>query len=166
MNKVLIIGSCGAGKSIATKNLAKIVNLPIIHLDLHYWKPNWVKSEKNEWFNKVKELCAQPQWIMDGNYGSTMDYRLEQADTVIFLLYPRFLCLTGIFKRLLVSPRVDKIPGCREKIDWEFIRYVWTYNKIQAPKIIKKAEKLKDKQIFILQNRKQLENLFSDIKTQ
>jgi len=160
MKKVLIIGSCGAGKSTAAKSLAEIIHVPVIHLDAHYWKPGWVESEKDEWLKKVKELCARPQWIMDGNYSSTMDYRFEHADTVIFLLYPRLTCLKGIFKRLFTSQRVDDILGCKERIDWQFFHYVWTYNKIRAPEVLKKMDKLRNKKMHIVHGRSQLKNFF------
>lgn len=164
MKKVLIIGSCGAGKSTAAETLSKIIQLPVIHLDAHYWKPGWVNSEKNEWLEKVRKLCAAPEWIMDGNYTSTMDYRMEQADTIIFLYYPRWTCLKGIFKRLIESCRPDHIEGCEEKIDWEFFCYVWTFNKSRAPEILKKLGGLKNKKVYVVHNRVELKELFSKIK--
>ena len=92
MRRVLVIGSCGAGKSTFSRRLHKLTGLPLLHLDRHYWKPGWVESEVDEWKAKVEELIAGDEWIIDGNYGGTMEMRMRRADTVIWLDLPRYLC--------------------------------------------------------------------------
>jgi len=164
MEKVLVLGSSGAGKSTAAKELGEITGLPVVHLDSIYWQPNWVRTEKEAWQNKVKEICTMPKWIIDGNFESTLDYRLNQADTIIVLYYPRTTCLLGIFKRRMTHVRPDHLNSCKEKIDWEFFRYVWTFNRIMIPKILGKLKKLDNKKIFIIKNKKQLKKFFNDIK--
>lgn len=164
MQKILVIGSCGAGKSTASQKISEITGVPIIHLDSHYWLPNWTRPSKEDWMKKVKKLCAQPKWVMDGNYKSTLDYRMSQADTIIFLHYPKFSCLHGIFKRRFKQDRVDKLDNCPEKIDLEFIRYVWTYNQKQAPDVLEKIKKYPEKNIHILYNRQELKKLLETIK--
>jgi adenylate kinase family enzyme len=163
MKKVLIIGSGGSGKSTAAIKLGAITGLPVIHLDTYFWKPDWIRVSKDEWLLKVKELCAQPRWIMDGNYRGTMDLRLREADTIIFLYFPRLICIWGIIKRRF-SKRADTIEGCREKIDLEFFKWVWNYNGTHVPGIMEKLHNIKDKEIYILRNRKQLKMLLEDLK--
>jgi adenylate kinase family enzyme len=163
VKKVIIIGSGGSGKSTAAIKLGEITGLPVIHLDSYFWKPDWIQVGKDEWLLKIKELCEQPRWIMDGNYRGTMDLRFNEADTIIFLYFPRLLCLWGIMKRRF-SKRPDTIEGCREKIDLEFFKWVWNFNMTHVPDIMEKLNNIKDKNVYILRNRKQLNKLFESIK--
>ncbi len=101
MDRVMIIGCCGAGKSTFSKRLSQLTGLEVIHLDQYYWKPNWEESDKEEWTDLVKKLAGKPQWIMDGNYGGTMDIRMARADTIIYLDYSTAKCLWRITKRIL-----------------------------------------------------------------
>jgi len=137
MKRILIIGSCGAGKSKLTKDLGGILKLPVIHLDTHYWKPGWVQTPTQEWKQIVEELISGNEWIMDGNYGGTLTQRLEAADAVIFLNYSRYLCLLRVLNRQFLRQRVDPIPGCYEKMDFEFIKWIWNYPRKSRPRIMK-----------------------------
>lgn len=164
MNRILIIGSGGAGKSTAAKCLHELTGLPLIHLDSFYWKPNWIESPKQEWDETLKGLCKKPQWIMDGNYGRTLDYRISKADTILFLHFSRFICLKGAIVRRLFGKRVDVIPGCPERMDLAFLSWIWHYNTSRAPGIMKKLEKVENKTIHILKNRRELQRLLRDIE--
>jgi len=93
MRRVLVIGSGGAGKSTFARRLAQCAGLPLIHLDAIYWKPGWLETPKEEWTQVVESLLAGERWVMDGNYGGTLEQRLASCDTVVFLDLPRSLCL-------------------------------------------------------------------------
>ena len=157
--RILIIGSSGAGKSTFSIQLSKIINIPIIHLDKEYWKSGWVKPEKDEWNNKINDLLNKEEWIMDGNFKSTLDIRLSKADTCIFLDYNRLICLFRIFKRGLFgykNKRIDMAEGCVEKLpEISFIKFVWDYPKKSRPQIIEKMEKHKNVNKIILKNDKE-----------
>ncbi len=96
MKKVLVIGSGGAGKSTFAKRLSEKTGLEVIHLDQLYWQPNWVETPKDEWQEIVKEIIEGDEWILDGNFGGTMEMRIEACDTVIFLEMPRTVCVYRI----------------------------------------------------------------------
>lgn len=81
------------------QELGEILNIEVIHLDAVFWKPGWEPTKREEFVKKLKILMEKDQWIMDGNFGSTLDLRLKRADTVIFLDYSRFLCVYRILKR-------------------------------------------------------------------
>ena len=81
----MVIGCGGSGKTTFSQEISKILGMDVIHLDLLFWKPGWVETEKSKWKQIVKEISSQKQWIIDGNYGSTIDIRLSAADTIIFL---------------------------------------------------------------------------------
>jgi adenylate kinase family enzyme len=130
MKRILVIGSGGAGKSTFAKELGAIVDLPVIHLDQVYWKPGWEKPSKQEWAARVERLIAQHEWIMDGNFGGTLPQRIKRADAIILLDISRWVCLWRIAKRIVKyrgRHRPDMTPGCQERFDLEFIRWIWSY---------------------------------------
>jgi adenylate kinase family enzyme len=159
MKRILIIGSAGSGKSTLAKELGKVLNLPIIHLDKYYWKPNWIPTPDDEWNQFIAEVVNQEEWVMDGNYSRTLELRLKRADTVIFLDLPRILCLYRIFKRRIQyhgKTRPDLNEECPEKLDWEFVKWVWNYRKRSRPKILNLLEQVKgEKEIIIVKTRKE-----------
>ncbi|OYD06005.1 AAA family ATPase, partial [Paludifilum halophilum] len=115
---------------------------------------------------KQKEIMKQPDWIIDGNYTSTMDLRIKYADIVIFLYYKTLRCLYRIIKRRIQyhgQTRPDMGDNCKEKLDWEFVHYVLQFNKNRAPAILTKLESLNDKQIFIIKHPKQLKELIHNL---
>ena len=139
MRRVLVIGSGGAGKSTNAKRLGQILDIEVKHLDRFYWRPGWKESSKEEWLQTVAELTSGDSWIMDGNYGGTLEFRLQHCDTIIFLDMPRLLCLWRIAKRRLRyqnRSRPDMAEGCSEKLNWEFIQWIWNYPRRTRPGVI------------------------------
>src|SRR4029079_5849553 len=90
--RVIVTGLAGAGKSTFSKSLAAKTGLPLIHLDIHFWKPGWVSPSEEEWREKQQGVRAWGAWIAAGNYHETLDLRLERADTVVFLDTPWPVC--------------------------------------------------------------------------
>lgn len=169
MQRVMVIGCGGAGKSTFSKRLNQLIGLELIHLDQHYWQADWVETEASMWKKKVEELASKPSWIMDGNYGSTMDLRLKKADTVVYLDYSTLSCLWRITKRIIKyrgTVRPDMTEDCRERFDLEFYLYVATYNLLRRKKHYRQIEENKrGKQIFVLKKDKQQEQFFEKLKS-
>ncbi len=119
MDRIAIIGLQGAGKSTFAKKLGKKLKRLVIHLDKEYFLPNWERRYSREgWIVYQNELVKQKKWIIDGNYKSTIDIRLKEADTIIFFDFPKLICIFRTFKRLLyTSQPFDKSEGMREKVD-------------------------------------------------
>ena len=156
MERVMVIGCPGAGKSTFSRKLSQTMGLELFHLDQYYWKPHWEETDKSEWRKIVKDLSSKPRWIIDGNYGGTMDIRIPKADTLIFFDYPSRVCLWRVTKRTLRymgKERPDMPTGCKERFDLKFYHYVATYNMTRRPKILEKLNKVKDeKQVLIFRN--------------
>jgi adenylate kinase family enzyme len=167
MKKVLVIGSSGAGKSTFSRCLSEKTGLPLIHLDVLYWKPNWVETDKEEWKRILEKAVAGDSWIMDGHFGGTVEMRLEKCDTVIFLDMPRVLCVYRVLKRVVTyqrGKRPDIADGCDEKFDWKFLKCVWNFPERSKPRIEKLlAEHQKTKTIFRLKSTKEVENFLSNL---
>lgn len=127
MERVLVIGSPGAGKSTLSHALAERTGLPLHHLDKMHWLPGWRERDRAEAFAHVEEVLATERWIIDGNYGSTLPKRIKRADTVVWLDYPTWLCLWRVLKRWWLyrgKARPDMNEGCPERLDPEFLAYV------------------------------------------
>lgn len=136
MKRILIIGSGGAGKSTLAKRLGKKTGIEVVHLDALFWNPGWVRTEKEEWLEIVRQAIEKDSWIIDGNFGGTLEMRARAADTIIFLDMPRLFCIYRIFKRWIIyrnTNRPDMAPGCNEKVDWEFFMWVWDYPNRSKP---------------------------------
>lgn len=139
MRRVLVIGSSGAGKTTLSVTLAERLNLPLVFLDKEFWLPNWTEPAKDAWRAKVADLAAQPAWVMDGNYGGTLDLRLRAADTVVWLDYGRVGCVVRALWRALKyygRTRPDMAPGCNERIDLAFLRYIWSFPVKHRPPLL------------------------------
>ena len=99
----MIIGCSGSGKSTLARKLADLTGLPLIHLDREYWRPGWVEPDKLEWLAAVRAVAARPRWIIDGNYSASLGIRVAAADTVIFLDFPRWVCLWSVLCRSAIG---------------------------------------------------------------
>ena len=128
----MVTGMAGSGKSTFSKALSTTTGLPVIHLDLHFWKPGWVRPSVEEWRDKQIELLAGDEWIADGNYHETLDLRLERADTVVFLDTPWWVCAGRAFIRGLRKPPGAVMPdGCKDsrwrrlRDEWRIVYRVW-----------------------------------------
>lgn len=147
--------------------MGKILGLPVYHLDRLYWKAGWISTPKEEWMEIQQRLCSEPEWIIDGNYGATMDIRFAACDTVIFLDFPRWLCILRVLKRFFVYrgvSRGDLTEGCKERITKEFLLWVWNYRQDQRPGILDKLAKLQnERSIYILRSRKDTHDFLNNL---
>ena len=164
MRRILIIGSAGAGKTVLSLQLGELLRLPVVHLDALHWLPGWEKPPRDAWLQIVDELIQRDSWIMDGNYDSTLEPRLEACDTVVLLDLPRALCLYRVLKRSLAHhgrPRPDLNEECREQLpDREFISWIWNYPKRNIPRVRALLQRHEGrKTIFVLKSRRDIRRL-------
>lgn len=166
MERIVIIGCAGAGKSTLARQLGEKLGLPVVHLDKLFWKPGWVESTKEEIDKKILEEMEKPKWILDGNYNRTMPMRVAKCDTVIYLDFSRFACLMGIGKRFITNygkVRPDMGEGCPERIDWEFLQWVWNYNKNKRLQNYRLLNASPHAEIIILKNRNQVRRFLASL---
>jgi adenylate kinase family enzyme len=152
MQRILVIGSPGSGKSTLATELARRTGLPLIHLDQQYWRSGWVEPPKDEWRAWVAELIAGERWVIDGNYGGTLEQRLARADTVIDLEFPAGLCLWRILRRVATGwrrVRPDMAEGCAEHFNLEFLIYTATFPLAARKRTDAKLARFKGKRIHL-----------------
>ncbi|MBR6768466.1 MAG: AAA family ATPase [Clostridia bacterium] len=162
MKKIIVIGCPGSGKSTVARALHNKTGIPLYHLDMMYWNADKTTVEKSvfrEWLSAVLE---KDEWIIDGNYGSTMELRMAACDTVIFLDFPLDVCLDGIKERR-GKPRSD-MPWIETEEDAEFIEFIKSYNDQQKPKVLALLERYSDKNIFVLTSREEADTFLHDGK--
>ena len=137
MPRVAVIGSAGAGKSTFATDLGSRLGIEVVHLDHLYWRPGWVPTPADEWRAIQLGLVSRPDWVIDGNYGGTLDVRLEAADVVVFFDIPRRAAVGGILRRWLANRgREIQAPGCPERFDWSLLRWAWRYPRASRPRVL------------------------------
>jgi adenylate kinase family enzyme len=164
MERVLVLGSPGAGKSTFARRLAERTGLPLIHLDRHFWRAGWTEPHPDAWRQQVAELARQPRWIMDGDYSRTLDIRLPRAETVVLLDTPRWLNVARVLKRVLKDygrTRPDLADECPERFNWEFLQYVWSYPHKLKPRVAAMLEGYPG-EIITLRNRRVIERYLTE----
>ena len=163
----MILGCCGAGKSTFAKKLHTKTQIPLVHLDQHFWKPNWVESNKEEWTETVAHLVKEDEWIMDGNYGGTMEIRYPRADTIIFLKYATITCFSRVIKRIETykgKVRPDMPEECQERYDAKFLWYVLNYNRTRTPNILKRLKSFEgEKKILVFKTDQEAEQFLKEL---
>ena len=169
MKRVLVIGSGGSGKSTFARRLGERLKIEVKHLDRFYWRPGWTKPAADDWVRTVTDLVNGETWIIDGNFGGTMELRVRHCDTIVFLDMSRLLCIWRITKRRLLyrnRSRPDMSEGCHEKLDLEFLNWVWGYSRRSRPKIVKMLrENSETKKIVWLRSNVEVERFLARMQT-
>ena len=153
LKKIIVIGCPGSGKSRLSRALHNKTGIPLYHLDMMYWNADKTTVEKSAFLERLYVVLEKDEWIIDGNYGSTMELRMAACDTVIFLDYPLEVCLDGIKERH-GKPRSD-MPWIETEEDAEFIEFIKNYNEQQKPKVLELLKKYSDKNIVIFKSREE-----------
>lgn len=156
MEKIIIIGCPGSGKSTFGRKLSSVTGLPLYHLDNLFWNEDRTTVTRDVFDKRLKEVMDKPEWIIDGNYSRTMEIRLKECDTVFFLDYPTEICLEGIEARK-GKARSDMPWVEPDDNDEEFIAYIKSFNENNRPEIIELLEKYNMKNIVVFHNREEAE---------
>lgn len=166
MKRVIIIGCGGAGKSTLAQKLGEKTGLPVVHLDKLYWKPGWVKRTPEEFDPIVLSEIEKEEWIMDGNFNRTISLRLRRCDTVVYMDFNRVTCLLGVLKRVLTTygkVRPDMGAGCPERIDLDFLQWVWNFNKNKREKYHALLAEATHARVIILKNRRGVRRFLNEL---
>jgi adenylate kinase family enzyme len=166
MKRVIIIGCGGAGKSTLARQLGEKTGLPVVHLDKLFWLPGWVERDREAFDQMMEAEIRKNEWIMDGNFNRTMPYRLSRCDTVIYLDYSRVTCLMGVLKRVLTTRgtvRPDMGEGCPERMDLDFLKWVWNFNKSKRERYYQMLRDATHVQVLVFKNRRQTKKFLKSL---
>ena len=154
MEKIIVIGCPGAGKSTFAQKLEKLINIPLYHLDMIWHKPDRTNISKDEFDKKVGEIIKQDKWIIDGNYQRTLEMRFKACDTIFLMDLPVELCIEGAKGR--IGKKRGDLPWLEASFDKEFEQFILDFPKEKLPKIYELLEKYKDnKNIIIFKSREE-----------
>lgn len=163
MQKALVIGCPGSGKSTFARRLQALTGLPLIYLDQLNWNADktWVSPETLD--ARIEAALAGDQWIIDGNYARTLEVRLQACDTVFFLDYPLELCLKSVAQRI-GTVRPD-MPWVEEELDPEFADFIRAFPQTTRPKILTLLERYQDRAIHIFHSRAEADAFLARLST-
>lgn len=160
--KIAVIGYSGSGKSTLAQALGQRYGIPVLHLDRVHWAPGWQERDRAEARELVHEFMEQPEWVIDGNYTKfEYDYRMSEADQIIFLDLPVWSCFFRAWKRYFRNrgrTREDMGEGCPEKMDLEFIQWLlWKGRRRQKEKWLAAGLKKYLDKVTVLSNQNEID---------
>lgn len=173
MNKIVIIGSPGAGKSKLARTLSRNLHIRVFHLDRLLRQRNWRKKPLEEREEIIQKLIQEQQWIIDGNYFHTSELHLKAADSIIFLGISPLVCLGGIIKRHKVSDgsvRRDIPKGSKDKLTFWLILKVLYYpigdKRIFEQRLHSYICNGERKQVIWLRSKKEVKDFLAQLEAQ
>lgn len=156
LNKVIVIGSPGAGKSTFSRKLRDVTGLPLYYLDMLWHKPDRTTISREEFDTKLEEILMRDKWIIDGNYNRTLEIRLKYCDTVFLMDYPLDVCLSGAESR--VGKEREDMPWSETELDSEFKQFIIDFSKESLPRIYDLIDKYREgKSVVIFKSREESE---------
>lgn len=161
MEKAIVIGCPGSGKSTFSRLLMKKTSLPLFHLDMLQWKEDRTTVSGEVFQERLDDILNTNQWIIDGNYLSTMEERMRESDTIFFLDYPLETCLSGVRER--IGKKRSDMPWVEVSEDAEFMAFIKNFNVDTRPVIQELLEKYSYKRVIIFKGRKQAEQFLDGI---
>lgn len=163
--KVIVIGSPGAGKSTFSRKLRDVTGLPLYYLDMLWHKPDKTTISKQEFDIKLKDILIRDKWIIDGNYNRTIEMRLKYCDAVFLMDFPVDTCIFGAESR--VGKQREDMPWCETELDSEFKQFIIDFPKEKLPRIYELIEKNReDKIVVVFKSREESEEYLRKFKQQ
>jgi adenylate kinase family enzyme len=167
VDRVLVIGCSGGGKSTLSQRLCRRMDLPFVSMDRDfYWLPGWARRDRDEARALIAEAVSKKRWLMDGTGVSSFDLRVPRAELIVWVRMPRWLCLWGVLVRSFRNfgrTRPEMAPGCRERLaDREFLSFIWNFEQKTTPRLVKAIHTLSPRcPVVMLTSRRQMRDLLA-----
>ena len=156
-DKIIVIGSPGAGKSTFSRKLRDITGLPLYYLDMLWHKPDKTNISEENFDEELNRIILGDRWIIDGNYSRSLETRLKRCDTVFLMDFPLDVCITGAMSR--IGKRREDMPWIENEFDEEFKQEILNFPNTQLPRIYELLSRYKtDRNIIIFKSRRESED--------
>ena len=164
MQKAIIIGCPGSGKTTFAQRLRAKTGLPLFYLDAIWHKPDRTHIPREEFDARIQEILATDEWIIDGNYSRTIECRLAACDTVFLFDLPTEVCLEGAASR--VGKERCEMPWTETELDPEFRAQIEKFSTKELPAIYALFEKYKEgKTVVVFRSREQADAFLQEKTT-
>ena len=160
--RVAVIGCPGGGKSTFSRALRDRVDLPLYHLDAIFWRDDRTHLSREEFYPLMREIIAREEWIIDGNYNSTLEWRVAACDLLVFLDYPTEVCLEGVRARR--GQKRSDMPWVEEGDDQEFLEFIRAFETESRPRILELIGKYPDKAVVTFRSREEAEGYLGELE--
>lgn len=155
MDKIIVIGCSGAGKSTFARKISTITNIPLYHLDMIWHKSDKTTISEKEFDEKLGELLKKKQYIIDGTYSRTIERRIKECDTIYLFDLPTDVCLAGVESR--IGKNREDMPWIEHEFDEEFKEYIIGFKEKELKLIYKLIDKY-NKYVIIFKSREDAED--------
>ena len=160
--RVAVIGCPGGGKSTFSRALRDRVDLPLYHLDAIYWRDDRTHLSREEFYPLMQEIIAREEWIMDGNYNATLEWRISACDLLIFLDYPAEVCLEGVRARR--GQKRSDMPWVEDGDDEEFLEFIRAFETESRPRILELIGGYPDKAVVVFRTREEADRYLDTLE--
>ena len=164
MKRVIVIGCPGSGKSVFSRELHRVAGLPLCHLDRLRWNADRTFVSREVLLDRLKPILTSEYWIIDGNYASTMELRMQACDTVVFLDYPTEVCVEGyLSRRGIARPDMPWVEA-PDEIDSEFLGLIQSYRDDHRSNVLALLERYPDKQRLVFRSREEATEFLAELQ--
>lgn len=167
MEKIVIIGSSGAGKTTLARRLGNLLKIKTYHLDRLFWERGWQSKSHDARIDILQKIVQNKQWVIEGTYLASSEPRLDDADTIIFLDIFPLICLWRVFSRHHKTrnyPRRDLPMECTDKVSSSSIWKVFVFPFNERRLLKRKLYSYSSKQIIWLRSSKQIDKFFMELQ--
>ena len=163
MKKIIVIGSPGGGKSYFSRKLSKIIEVPVYHMDTIYWHQDKTHIFREELVDTINTIMSKEEWIIDGNYITTMEQRIKCAEIIMYLDFSTEQCVEGIKSRIGIKR--DDMPWMEDTLDEDLLNFVVRFPDETKPKIEILLEKYTDKKVIRISTREHMNSFLDAINS-
>ncbi|MBN2446938.1 MAG: AAA family ATPase [Phycisphaerae bacterium] len=111
MRRFWIVGPPGSGKSTVADRVAERLGVRAVHLDDLFWSPGWVQTPDEQMHAQLREVVAQPVWVIDGNYTRIRERYMDAVEYFVWLDIPLPITFARLFRRSIVRA-LTRRPCC------------------------------------------------------
>ena len=162
MNKVIIIGCPGSGKTTFSEKLSDKTGLPLFYLDAIWHKADRTHISRDEFDSRLTEILDKDLWLIDGNYQRTLERRIKSCDTIILFDLPTEVCLSGAVSRL--GKKRPDMPWIDVELDPWLKNEIEQFSSANLPIIYDLIDKYNDKNIIIFKSHEDSDNFLLNLQ--